>query len=175
MLATARQRFGDLGRGYELAELGRDDKQIRDAERQWKPRPQAKNTAQSCEPPPRQPADPDDVRLHRLRTLPIVKLGRAGSFALGDRAGDCFGEPVLVADSQRTATVTAETDLTCWALSSSAFRPIVKLQSLDRLGVAAESGAPARRQEAAFSSVPRTITAMPFALRISLPEDPSAL
>ena len=40
-------------------------------------------------------------------------------------AGDYFGEIALIADTKRSATVTAETPLKCWALSSWAFRPIV--------------------------------------------------
>ncbi len=40
-------------------------------------------------------------------------------------AGDHFGEVALLAESDRTATVTAETVLHCWALSAWNFRPIV--------------------------------------------------
>ncbi len=43
--------------------------------------------------------------------------------------GDYFGEIALVADTKRSATVTAETALTCWALTSWAFRPIVEKNS----------------------------------------------
>ncbi len=39
--------------------------------------------------------------------------------------GDHFGEVALLAESDRTATVTAETELHCWALSAWNFRPIV--------------------------------------------------
>lgn len=40
--------------------------------------------------------------------------------------GDGFGEIALVADIKRTATVSAETDLTCWTLTSWVFRPVVE-------------------------------------------------
>ena len=40
--------------------------------------------------------------------------------------GDSFGEIALVADTERTATITAASDLTCWGLPSWAFRPFVE-------------------------------------------------
>jgi CRP-like cAMP-binding protein len=41
-------------------------------------------------------------------------------------AGDSFGEIALIGGGLRTATVTAETPVTCWGLVSWEFRPIVE-------------------------------------------------
>ena len=40
--------------------------------------------------------------------------------------GDYFGEVALIADIDRTATITAETDLTCYGMTSWDFRPLVE-------------------------------------------------
>lgn len=41
-------------------------------------------------------------------------------------AGDCFGEVALLMGSERTATITATSDLHCLALSTADFRDIVE-------------------------------------------------
>jgi CRP-like cAMP-binding protein len=51
---------------------------------------------------------------------------RAGAEVAALGPGDYFGEIALITDRARTATVTAQTDLICWTLSSWAFRSIVK-------------------------------------------------
>jgi len=67
--------------------------------------------------------------------------GGAGFFVIGDgRAnvtvdgeargglgpGDFFGEVALITGSERTATIVAETDLTCYGLTPWDFRPLVE-------------------------------------------------
>jgi CRP-like cAMP-binding protein len=40
--------------------------------------------------------------------------------------GDYFGEIALIADTDRTATITAETELRCYGMTSWDFRPLVE-------------------------------------------------
>ena len=61
----------------------------------------------------------------------IIEAGQAKVSVRGeDRAtlgpGDHFGEIALIDEGVRTATVTAETELTCHGLTSWAFRPLVE-------------------------------------------------
>jgi CRP-like cAMP-binding protein len=42
------------------------------------------------------------------------------------KPGDYFGEVALIAGSDRTATITADSELSCWGLTSWVFRPLVE-------------------------------------------------
>ncbi len=53
----------------------------------------------------------------------VTVQGKARS-TLG--SGDYFGEIALIDEGARTATVTAETDMTCYAMTFWEFRPIVE-------------------------------------------------
>jgi CRP-like cAMP-binding protein len=54
----------------------------------------------------------------------IVTIGGEERRRLG--AGDYFGEVALLTDSPRTATITAETDLRCYGMTSWDFKPLVE-------------------------------------------------
>ena len=61
----------------------------------------------------------------------VIESGIATVSVGGDerrtlKPGDYFGEVALIAGGDRTATITADSDLTCWGLTSWAFRPIVE-------------------------------------------------
>jgi CRP-like cAMP-binding protein len=55
-----------------------------------------------------------------------AKVTVAGAEVATLGPGSAFGEIALVADTRRTATVTAESELSCWTLTSWVFRPIVE-------------------------------------------------
>jgi CRP-like cAMP-binding protein len=55
-----------------------------------------------------------------------VTVGGTDRRTLG--AGDYFGEVALLNESARTATITAESDLKCYGLTSWEFRPLVETQ-----------------------------------------------
>jgi CRP/FNR family transcriptional regulator, cyclic AMP receptor protein len=61
----------------------------------------------------------------------VIEEGEARVSVHGDDVGrlgpgDYFGEIALIAHTDRTATVTAETDMRCYGLTSWEFRPIVE-------------------------------------------------
>ena len=61
----------------------------------------------------------------------VVKEGKAIVTISGEQVatfgpGDHFGEVALIDEGARTATVTAETDVRCYGLTSWAFRPLVE-------------------------------------------------
>jgi CRP-like cAMP-binding protein len=53
-----------------------------------------------------------------------VSVGGADRRTLGP--GDYFGEMALIDDQPRSATITADSDLKCWGLTSWEFRPLVE-------------------------------------------------
>ena len=61
----------------------------------------------------------------------VIEDGRANVTVGGENrrtlgAGDYFGEVALLTDSPRTATITAETDLRCYGMTSWDFKPLVE-------------------------------------------------
>jgi CRP-like cAMP-binding protein len=58
-----------------------------------------------------------------------AKVSRRGEELATLGPGDHFGEIALIDEGERTATITAETDLRCYGLTSWEFRPLVETNS----------------------------------------------
>jgi CRP/FNR family transcriptional regulator, cyclic AMP receptor protein len=61
----------------------------------------------------------------------VIESGEATVTQAGEergkiRSGDHFGEIALIGETDRTATVTADTDLKCWGMTFWEFRPLVE-------------------------------------------------
>jgi CRP/FNR family transcriptional regulator, cyclic AMP receptor protein len=56
-----------------------------------------------------------------------VSVGGGARGSIG--AGDYFGEIALLTGSDRTATITAKTDMVCWGMTPWDFRPLVESNS----------------------------------------------
>jgi len=64
----------------------------------------------------------------------VVESGEAevsveGQLRGAIHAGDYFGEIALLTGSDRTATITAKTDMVCWGMTPWDFRPLVESNS----------------------------------------------
>jgi CRP/FNR family cyclic AMP-dependent transcriptional regulator len=64
----------------------------------------------------------------------VIESGTAKITVAGEEravfgAGDHFGEIALIDDGARTATITAESELHCWGLTSWEFRPLVEMNA----------------------------------------------
>jgi CRP/FNR family transcriptional regulator, cyclic AMP receptor protein len=64
----------------------------------------------------------------------VVEQGEADVTVEGQQRGtigpgDYFGEIALLTGSDRTATITARTDMTCWGMTPWDFRPLVESNS----------------------------------------------
>jgi len=64
----------------------------------------------------------------------VVESGAAEVSVEGEprgsiKAGDYFGEIALLTGSDRTATITATTDMVCWGMTPWDFRPLVETNS----------------------------------------------
>jgi CRP-like cAMP-binding protein len=64
----------------------------------------------------------------------VVETGEAEVSVEGEargsiKAGDYFGEIALLTGSDRTATITAKTDMVCWGMTPWDFRPLVESNS----------------------------------------------